>query len=280
MTDKLEQTYPVTDSARLEVSNIRGSTQVRAGQDGLIHIEALKIAGSGDESRTEIQISQESDGMVRVKTHFPDAPLGWLSGSKPCKVEYVITAPRSCSLKISGVSNDAWVEGFDGQCNLHSVSGDLEMKNLSGDLSASVVSGNMRLEAVTGTLKLNSVSGDITSKGLNGALDLHSVSGDVDLDESQLASIEASLTSGNVKAETSLAGGPYRFHSVSGDVRLTLPPDTRCTAELHSVSGGMRVNLPQTSSLHRNGRQVAEIAGGGVMVYVNSVSGGLSIQAQ
>ncbi|MEW6093153.1 MAG: DUF4097 family beta strand repeat-containing protein, partial [Chloroflexota bacterium] len=266
-------------AARLEVSNIRGSTEIRAGEDGVIHVEAVKHADSGDNERTESQISQEPDGKVRVKTHFPEISFGWLSGSQPCKVDYVITAPRLCALKVNGVSNDTRVEGFEGECAVNSVSGDVELARLTGDLSASVVSGEMELEAVTGTMKLNSVSGEISGKKLSGTLDLNTVSGDVELEESNLARLEANVTSGGVKAETALGEGPYRFHSVSGDVRLKVPPETHCTAELHSLSGGITVSLPQTSTMHRNGRQVAEVGGGGVMVYVNSVSGNLSLKS-
>ncbi len=279
MSEKTEQTFQVSGSARLEVSNIRGSTEIRAGEDGLIHVEAVKQPSSGDEKRTEIQISQESDGRVKVKTHFPEASLGWLFGSQPCKVDYVITAPRLCTLKVNGVSNDTRVEGFDGDCTVNSVSGDLELVRLTGDLSASVVSGEMELEALTGTMKLNSVSGEISGKNLSGTLDLNTVSGDVELKGSNLSSLEANVTSGGVEAETALGEGPYRFHSVSGNVCLKVPAETRCTAELHSLSGGITVNLPQTSTMHRNGRQVAEVGGGGVLVYVNSVSGNLSLKS-
>ncbi len=279
MSEKIEQFFQVSQPARLEVSNIRGSTEVRAGEDGVIHVEAVKQPSSGDEKRTEIQVSQQTDGTVRVKTHFPEASLGWLIGSQPCRVDYVITAPRACALKINGVSNDTFVEGFEGECAVNSVSGDLELGQLTGDLSASVVSGELELEAVTGKMKLNAVSGDISGKHLSGTLDLNTVSGNVELEDSSLTSLEANVTSGGVRVETSLSEGPYRFHSVSGDVRLKVPAETHCTAELHSLSGGITVGLPQTSTMRRNGRQVAEVGGGGVLVYVNSVSGNLSLKS-
>ncbi|MBI4732990.1 MAG: DUF4097 family beta strand repeat protein [Chloroflexi bacterium] len=279
MSEKIEQFFQVSQPARLEVSNIRGSTEVRAGEDDVIHVEAVKQPSSGDEKRTEIQVSQQADGTVKVKTHFPEVSLGWLIGSQPCRVDYVITAPRACALKINGVSNDTLVEGFDGECAVNSVSGDLDLARLTGDLSASVVSGELELEAVTGKMKLNAVSGDISGKHLSGTLDLNTVSGNVELKESSLASLEANVTSGGVEVETALSEGPYRFHSVSGDVRLKVPPETHCTAELHSLSGGIKVGLPQASTMRRNGRQVAEVGGGGVLVYVNSVSGNLSLKS-
>jgi hypothetical protein len=276
-----EQSFEVKTPARLQVSNIRGLTEIRAGAAGVITIQARKIDGSGDLERTEIQISQESDGTVRVKTHFPETAMGWMSGNRPCKVEYRISAPADCILKVNGVLNDTRLEGFDHQCSVNAVSGDLDLRQLSGEVTAGVVSGNLKLESVSGTIKLNSVSGDISSERLSGSLDVSTVSGDVQVQQSALESIQANVTSGKVEAVTALGAGPYRFHSVSGDVRLRLPQETRCTAELHSISGGLQVkHLPQTASQHRNGRQVAEIQGGGVMVYLNSVSGDLTLAAQ
>lgn len=281
MTEKIEQTFSVSAEPRLEVSNIRGLTEIRAGAEGVITVEALKIDGSGDLERTEVQISQDGDGTVRVKTHFPEGSQGWLSGNRPCKVEYRISAPADCSLKVNGVSNDTRLEGFGRQCSINAVSGDLDLRQLSGEVTAGVVSGNLKLESVSGKIKLNSVSGDISSEKLSGDLDVNTVSGDVQVQQSALESIQANVTSGKVEAVTALGAGPYRFHSVSGDIRLRLPLETRCTAELHSISGGLQVRqLTQTGSQHRNGRQVAEIQGGGVMVYANSVSGDLTLAAQ
>lgn len=279
MSEKVEQTFQTSGPARLEISNIRGATRVVAGEDGIVRVEAVKHTSSGDEKRTEIQMKQEADGSVKVKTHFPEASLGWLFGSQPCKVDYVITAPRACTLKVNGVSNDTELEGFEGECAISSVSGDVELKRLEGNISASVVSGGMELESVGGTVKLSAVSGDISGRRLSGTLNLNTVSGDVELEESDLAGLEANVTSGGVKVETALGEGPYRFHSVSGDVRLKIPAGTPCTAELHSLSGGLTVNLPGASAIRRNGRQVAEVQGGGVLVYVNSVSGNLSIKS-
>lgn len=279
MSERMEQTFQAAGPARLEVSNIRGSTKISAGEDGLIRIEAVKHMSSGDEKRTEIQMRQEADGTVKVKTHFPEASLGWLFGTRPCKVDYVITAPHTCALKVNGVSNDTRLDGFDGECAVNSVSGDLELKSITGNVSASVVSGEMELESVSGTVKLSAVSGDVSGRRLAGTLSLNTVSGDADLAESQLSSLEANTTSGNLKVETAIGAGPYRFHSVSGDVRLKVPPETRCTVKLHSLSGGLSVDLPKTGAHSQIGQQVAEVQGGGVVLYVNSVSGNLSVKS-
>jgi DUF4097 and DUF4098 domain-containing protein YvlB len=99
------------------------------------------------------------------------------------------------------------------------------------------------------------------------------------MSESSLPAVEAESVSGNLELQTSLGEGPYRFHSVSGQVHLTVPPRTSCSAELHSISGRIQTSLPQSSSSRHAGTQQVEVQGGGVKVLLNSVSGNLSLSA-
>ena len=277
MSETIEKTFTVSSPARLNLSNIRGSVEIRPGEDGVIRITAVKRDGTGDPKSTEIEMVQESDGTVKVATHYPEAWWGWIIGSFPCAVDYTIQAPRACSLKVNGVSNEASAGGFEGEFDFHSVSGEMSLRDLKGPTKVSTVSGKLELEAISGEMRLNSVSGKITGRRLEGRLHLDTVSGRVELEDSNLASAEAGTVSGGMELQTPLGEGPYRFNSVSGDVELTLPADTRCSAELHAVSGAITTKLPATSTSRRNGSQSVEIQGGGVKVYAHSVSGNLSL---
>ncbi len=277
--EKFEQVFQVSQACKLEVGNIRGSTRLQAGEDGQIHVVALKDTSSGDEKRTEIEMTQAADGLVQVKTRYPEGSFGWLSGSKPCKVEYVITTPRNCTLKISGVSNDTRAAGFEGTLSFHSVSGDISLEDLAGDLLVNTVSGNARCKRIAGKINLHTVSGNVDCQVVSGSVHVETVSGDVHLLESTLLTVDATSVSGNLKLETSLGEGPYHFHSVSGNVQLSLPSETHCSAELHSVSGRIMTTLPASSLSHRHGNQKVEIQGGGARVFLSSVSGELILNS-
>ncbi len=277
MSETIEKTFTVSSPARLNLSNIRGSVDIRPGEEGVIRVTAVKQGSSGDVKGTEIELTQEADGTVKVATHYPEAWWGWIIGSFPCPVDYTVVAPRSCSLKVNGVSNDASASGFEGEFDFHSVSGEISLQDLNGRTKASTVSGEIELSGLTGELKLNTVSGKISGRGLNGRLHLDTVSGRVELVESTLPAAEMGTVSGRMELQTPLGEGPYRFNSVSGDVQLLLPADTRCSAELHAVSGTITTRLPATSTSRSNGSQNVEIQGGGVKVYVHSVSGNLSL---
>jgi DUF4097 and DUF4098 domain-containing protein YvlB len=275
----LEKTFAVSGTARLSLGTIRGSVDIRPGTDGVIMVKAEKLADTGDTENTVIEMTQEADGSVKIKTRFTDYWLGWLFGSKPCEVNYTITAPRACALTVNGVSADVFIEGFEGDASLKTVSGDITVRTLHGSLSFDSVSGDVQVADLAGDLRFNTVSGDINGERLAGAVHLNTVSGDVDFEESNLPSVSASTVSGEVAMETGLGEGPYSFNSVSGDLTLKVPADTHCTAELHTLSGDLSVKLPVTSTTIHNGKRSVEAQGGGVRVYLNSVSGDMRIKS-
>ena len=278
MSSTIEKTFDVSSPARLDLSNIRGSVRILAGEDGSIRVSAVKDTTRGDPQRTEIELVQQADGTVKAATRFPDAPFGWLIGSFPCPVDYEVTAPRQCSLKVRGVSNSALAEGFEGEFAFQSVSGDVNLRQLVGPVKIQMVSGNVDLKEVDGELRLNTVSGKVSGERLSGPLHVETVSGRIELDQSSISSVEASAVSAGLDLETALAEGPYRFNSVSGEVTLKVPEETHCSAELRTVSGNLRIGLPATTQSRGHGAQTAEVQGGGVKVYLGSVSGDLSIQ--
>ena len=259
MSENIEKTFIVSAPARLSVKNIRGSVEIHPGEEGVILVTAVKKEHSGDEKRTEIEITQEADGTVKAATHFPDGGWNWMFGSQPCEVDYVVKAPHQCSLKLNGVSNTVLAEGFEGEVNVNSVSGEITLHDLKG------------------SLRIHSVSGDAEGERLTGTLDLDTVSGDVILKESTLRSINSNSVSGGMSISTPLAEGPYSFKSVSGDVRLVVPPETRCSGELHSISGDLVSAFPVTGFSRHHGSQTVNVQGGGVKISLHSVSGDLSL---
>jgi len=277
MSEIMEKNFTVTSPARLDLSNIRGSVEIHPGEEGVIHIQLTKDANSGDAKRTEIELSQPTDGTVKVATHFPDSAWSWLFGSFPCRVDYVVQAPRKCSIKINGVSSDAVAEGFEGEFSFHSVSGEMTLRGLTGPVKVNTVSGKVELAELTGDLHLTTVSGKVSGKRIRGPVHLNTVSGQVSLDESSLSSVDATTVSGRMEYQTAFGAGPYHFHSVSGDVEMLVPLDTQCSAELHAISGKLYTKLPAISIARQNGNQIAEIQGGGVKVFLQSVSENLSL---
>ena len=259
LQEMIEERFDVTTPTCLTVANIRGSVDVQPGDDGVVTVTAVKHLETGDSERTEIKIRQREDGSVTVKTVFEKS--GWrLFGHRhPCKVDYTVRVPRNCVLQARCVSSRALVQGLEGEFDVKTVSGRMTLKDLSGKIKAT------------------SVSGRILGERLFGPTEFTSVSGKVSLTESHLPVVTGSSVSGDLVLETPLDEGPYRFKTTSGDLKLILPPDARCTVGFNSISGRLKTSLPTTRSQWRRHKWQAELQGGGPEVRFSSVSGDFSV---
>jgi hypothetical protein len=257
--ETIERTFQVGTPARLIISNVRGSVNVQPGEAGVIIVKAFKHGNSSNASNV-VEMTQDSDGTVRIETRYNESFFGLLS--HPPKVEYSIRVPQDTHLEASCISSSLNVSGLAGVFKLKTISGEMEVTNL------------------TGPFKLGGVSGDITGSHLAGVLELSTVSGRVKLLQSEFPTADASTVSGDLILQTPVLAGPYAFSSVSGSVRMLVPPDTHCNAELNSVSGNIRSSLPASTTSIGHGMKITQVGSGGTSVRLKSVSGGLSFEVE
>jgi DUF4097 and DUF4098 domain-containing protein YvlB len=269
-----EGNFRVGVPARLLVSNIRGSVvvsstiapkdetdEVLAGEERLIRVSAVKHLESGSSDHTAIEMYQEADGRVVVRTRFQENDwLSWLfSARRPCKIDYQIQVPADCNLEVKCVSSSAQIEG------------------LMGNISARTVSGKLTLNQIRGRIEAASVSGRIAGHELTGSTYLDTVSGDIHLEECDLESIEAKSISANLAAQSPLSRGPYHFKSVSGNVRLIVPVQTGCEVNFKHISGRFECDLPVTRRSMSSGVISALVQSGGPQVSFHTISGKLRL---
>jgi len=258
--EKIERQFTVPEPAMLRVSNISGLVAIQPGEDGVIAITAVKHENKGDAERTEIDISQEADGTVRVKTQFEKRWEWFFDWRSPCRVDYTIRVPRACSVKVRGVTCDINLQGLEGETNIRTVSGDVKLADLTGHLS------------------VQGVSGQIQGTGLEGPLEAETVSGDLVLIGSSFPSIKATSVSGDLAVEALTGSGPYHFKSVSGQLQVALPAGSGCSVEMKSISGQLHSDLPITKEWGDGRQRGAEIQGGGPALQFKSVSGDMRVK--
>lgn len=256
-TEYYEEVFEVSTPANLEVSNVRGPVSIKEGDSDKILVKATKYLNTGEAESTIVEITQRKDGTVEAKTEFPKK--GWGIRNKPCKVEYEITTPKSCSVLIKTINSSLEILGLEGEFKLNSVN------------------GAIKLEDLTGEFILKSVNGKVRAKNLTGSAQLNSVNGTIKILESNIPSIQSKSVNGKVILQSPLGEGPYDINSVSGTVKLVVPDDTNCTIEAKSVSGGLKTDLPTSRYAKNSGRIFAELGSGGTQINMKSVSGGLYI---
>ena len=179
--------------------------------------------------------------------------LGWMA-NKPCRVDFIVRAPRECELATRSVSGATLIDGLEGRFQLKTVSGKLQLSNLSG------------------AFDLRSISGRVSGQRINGPLKLDTISGRVEMLESNFPALRASTKSGRLHLETPLGEGDYRFDSISAGVTLIVPRTTRCSIDFRSVSGRVHSAVPHSEQVSRSQTPVARIR-------FHSISGGLYLES-
>lgn len=260
-TETVNKSFECAGSAYLSLSNVRGKVDIHAGDDNLISIQAVKFLDSGDAENTVIETSQDDDGKVHVKTSFNRDGFPLLGNRVPCKVNYEVSVPKDCDVKLRGVSNTAKIVGIAGQLDISTVSGDLELLSLAGEL------------------KIKTVSGDVQGENIRGQVRLEAVSGDVFLQKSELAALRGKTVSGDLSFETPLASGPYELSAVSGDISMVIKQLTGVSVSSSSLSGDIRTDLPISQENHSRNRHSIQVMDGSAQIHHSSVSGDILLSS-
>ena len=169
LTEEFHQTYPLSATGRVSLSNINGSVRISAWDKNEVKVDAVKRAYTQERLReAEINVSASS-GAIEIETEYPD--YHWDSRDRqrhenPASVEYTLTVPRTARIEeVSLVNGGLDIDGVSGPVHASSVNGKVTARGLNGSVNLSVVNG--RLEA---TLDSVGGSGSVNLSAVNGPL--------------------------------------------------------------------------------------------------------------
>ncbi len=161
----------------------------------------------------------------------------------------------------------------------------MQSRNRGGRRNNSWNDGRINLEIKVPsnlTVSTNTVSGDIDVTGAQGDVRVNSVSGDIRLDRVHASSMRANTVSGDmdVSVDELTGRGDLSFHTVSGDVTLTLPKNFDADLSMGTVSGDLESDFPITLGNGRMSRRrmEARIGNGGRRLDLATVSGDVQLR--
>jgi DUF4097 and DUF4098 domain-containing protein YvlB len=169
VTEEFHQTYPLSATGRVSLSNINGSVRISAWDRNEVKVDAVKRAYTQERLReAEINVSAGS-GAIEIETEYPDYRWDGRDGGRhenPASVDYTLTVPRNARVEeVSLVNGGLNLEGLSGPVHASSVNGKVTARGLTGPVNLSVVNG--RLEA---TLDSVNGSGSVNLSAVNGPL--------------------------------------------------------------------------------------------------------------
>ncbi len=228
MEQPFDRTIDVRPGGSVSIENVNGRINVSSWDQPRVRIHALKRASSQDVlDSIGIDIRQTGSGVsIVTRTPKDDAGMfGFLFGnSGNSTVEYDLTVPRQCDLKVDGTNGAITVSDVNGRINLGTTNGRIEALHCAGSVSASTTNGAIRAELVQ-------VSGAkmMEFETTNGSITLS-------VPPTFAASVTAETTNGSIRSDL-----PVTTHSFSRrELRGTLNGGG-AQLELHTTNGSIEI---------------------------------------
>ena len=229
-TERFEQTYPLSASGRVSVSNVNGSISIDAWDRNEVKLEYVKTAESKERlAEVEVRIDAKPD-YFSVETDYGDWKRDhgdrWHNGGK-LTVEYRLTVPRGAALN-----------------EIETVNGSVSIANFTNLMKVSAVNGSVNATNIRGTAKLSTVNGEVRADfdrlETGSKISLETVNGKVNLllPSDANATLKADSVNGEISNDFGLPvrKGKYVGRDMygrlgSGDVQI----------RLESVNGGLTI---------------------------------------
>jgi DUF4097 and DUF4098 domain-containing protein YvlB len=272
----LDKTVAATANGHVEISSVAGSIKVTAWNRDQIH-----IGGTLSRDAERLAVDKTATG-VSIRVVLPPRTSGNLEGS-----HLIIQLPAASQLEVHTVSADIDAGGLAGPVRLETVSGNLAVASRSANIYANAISGDVGVTGSAPDAKVDahSISGKVRIEKVTGNLRAGTTSGAIQLTgENRLQGAKLDTTSGDIRFAATLdPNGDYEFHSVSGNVALSLPKIPAARFDVSSFSGDIDTNFgpaPQRTSEFAPGKEWHYQSGSGnADLRIRTLSGDIRIRA-
>jgi DUF4097 and DUF4098 domain-containing protein YvlB len=265
-------------SARIDISNVRGSVTVSAWDQN--RVEITGTLGTGSKA---LRVSG-SDSRINIEVEKPESS-GWFNWGSSSQMEdsiLDIRVPRGAELHIETISAEVAVNGTAGRLlDVDSVSGKIRLDSTATEMEVGSISGTVELSGNGERAHVETVSGDIDSRANRDRLKLETVSGNITAVTESYREFTASSVSGDV----SLRGKPIAdarvdAETMSGDIRIDASGDLSARIEAETFSGRIRSDFGKVEEPeHGPGRSLDTTVGeGAARIKIDTFSGDISIR--
>lgn len=208
VTQEFHQTYPLTASGRIDLSNINGSVHITAWDQNQVKVDAIKRASDEQELKDmEIRVDAHSDSLS-IETKYQNREHGWYHHGHAAEVEYTLTVPRNARLD-----------------EIKLINGGLDISGVNGEVRASCINGKLKAEGLAARTELKTINGPLEASYEQlkaGTIELSSVNGPVllTLPSDTQARIEATTVHGGIDNNFGLHTDNHRWvgHELHGEL--------------------------------------------------------------
>ncbi|MGD8495321.1 MAG: DUF4097 family beta strand repeat-containing protein [Gemmatimonadales bacterium] len=231
VVQQVDTTFAVPAGSRLDLYNHQGSVTIDTWNR-----DEIRIRAEWDEGRRPVTI-RSNGSSIRVRVEPRDAGMP--------EVDFEITAPRSMSVAMQGVTLAARVDGLEGNVAVQSVEGPIEVTGGKGNVSLQAVDGSVEVRNADGKISVHAVEGPVTITDSRGALNVESVDGDVTLTGIDSDNVSVNVVDGDVSyAGTIRDDGRYFISTHDGDLSVRLPKGVNARVSVATFDGDLVSDIP------------------------------------
>lgn len=216
VTEKLFNTFSVSDSAVLHIDNLNGSVTINGWEQDHVELTAIKKAPT-EELLNEIEIVITQTEEFRIETHYPRKSRTNMA------VAYTLFVPKNLHI--------AKIEMKNGVIEIHDARGDAELKSTNGSISVSDFEGKIEAVNTNGSILIDNVIGTVSARNTNGNIRLS------DIDNLQFAH----TTNGKLFADVNYLNEMMKLTNSNGAITLYLPKQIDATLKARCSNGVVKV---------------------------------------
>jgi DUF4097 and DUF4098 domain-containing protein YvlB len=215
----IDRELTVDESPTVRIAIRSGRVNVEGGDPGVVRFMV-------DTNDPTFEIRQGADAIVA-------------EGGRGGRAFVTVSVPPMADVEIGTGSGSVDIDPPVGRLDVTTVSGKIDFDSATR-LQARTTSGGIRGNRVDGEALVVTTSGDIKLSEILDRADLSSSSGSVVIG-SCAGTVSCATLSGNVRIGE-MTGPSAKIKSMSGGVRLGIPPKTRLELDANTLSG--KVSLP------------------------------------
>ena len=246
LREEFHQTYPLSATGRVSLSNINGGVQIKVWDRAAVQVDAIKKAYRKerlDEAKIEVTATEDN---VRIRTDYPDGNQNFRSGegryNNPAIVEYTLTVPRKAGLDtIELVNGSLDIDGVEGNVKASSINGKVVARGLMGEAKLSTINGQLHASFTqldeSKPISLASVNGGLTlilPSDANASIRAGTVHGGITNDFG-LQVNHGEYVGHNLEGQIGSGGPKIKLGNVNGSIKISHADDGRAISPATSV---------------------------------------------
>ena len=292
-----ERTLAVSGPATLDVSTMRGTIEITAGDPGRIVVAgAVTVRIGWNVPSDAVAIAQRiaanppvTQEASTVRLRAPVDPVE----QRAVTVNYQVRVPPDTRVITVTDSGATTVDGVHGPVEVRTQSSAIELMRLGKDVAVKTGSGAVSVDGA-GDLRISTGSSAVTARNVSGALHVRTESGavnawligggDVDVHTGssamELQGVKGGLTASTRSGRIVVSGkpqAPWQVTTGSSAVDVTFEAASALTVDATTGSGSVKVDGGDVHGTVSKGRVSGTIGGGGPLVRVSSRSGSIRL---